>query len=211
MYVPEKGVPHINCTYAGLAFGFTGANLAGITVSQVSEPGTAPADTVSPLMRSMLYDALSLRGALGTVNNAYYPPANVKLIIGDGRNEKRAVKLWFDDTGGLVEKRYDLFRDDFDLEKVGLIYDASGDDARQDVWQILQENLPVDSSKPPYNLRKVTTMAATVPAAMVGKNLLNVVYDFAGSNFVVYVAIARDGQEAFQDYLDQVWVQGLLP
>ena len=96
LYVPDSGVPHVSCTYAGLAFGFTGGNLGGITVSTVAQSGVTPGLTVAPVMRSLLYDALNLRSALDLAESAEYPPQNVTLVIGDGRNERRAAKVRFD-------------------------------------------------------------------------------------------------------------------
>ncbi|HOC70749.1 MAG TPA: PhoPQ-activated protein PqaA family protein [Candidatus Hydrogenedentes bacterium] len=203
LYVPDTGTPHVSCTYAGLAFGFTGGNLGGITVSTVAEPGLTPGLTAAPLMRSVLYDALSLRGALDLVESAEYPPQNITLVIGDGRNERRAAKLRFDVDGNPSGIRYDLAWSDFYLKKPGIIYEAGA--AGSTLKQLLNPNINA------LDFNRVVTTAATRPVAALGGNLMNVVYDFTGYDFVVYVAIARNGQEAFQDYLDHASIQALLP
>ena len=43
------------------------------------------------------------------------------------------------------------------------------------------------------------------------KNQLNIVYDFQDNQFIAYIGIARGVQPAFQDYLDQVLINRLLP
>ncbi len=203
LYVPDTGAPHVSCTYTGLAFGFTGGNLGGITVSTVAEPGLTPGLTGAPLMRRVLYDALSLRGALDLVESAEYPPQNITLVIGDGRNERRAAKVRFDSDGDATGKRYDLAWSDFYLKKPGIIYEAGA--AGSTLKQLLNPNINA------LDFNRVVTTAATRPVAALGGNLMNVVYDFTGYDFVVYVAIARSGQEAFQDYLDHASIQALLP
>ncbi|OQB27863.1 MAG: hypothetical protein BWY09_03163 [Candidatus Hydrogenedentes bacterium ADurb.Bin179] len=203
LYVPDTGVPHVSCTYTGLAFGFTGGNLGGITVSAVAQPGLTPGLTVAPFMRSMLYDALSLRGALDLVESSEYPVQNITLVIGDGRNERRAAKVRFDSEGNMKNKRYDLAWTDFYLKKPGIVFDASGN--RDTLRQLLSGDINA------LDFSKVVSTAATRPVAALGGNLMNVVYDFTGYDFVVYVAIARNGREAFQDYLDHVSIQDLLP
>ena len=93
---------------------------------------------------------------------------------------------------------------DFGLKKPGIVYDAGGD-ALNTLRQLLQPNIAG------LSFAKVMTTAATIPVAVEGNNLLNVVYDFEGDNFTVFVASSKTGQEAFRDYFDQAFIQALLP
>lgn len=205
MYVPERGLPHVNFTYAGLAFGFTGGNIGGITVSPISEPGAAASYTTAPLMRSVLYDALSLRDALEMMDAAANPPRDITLLVGDGRNERRAAWARYNLAGARIAARYDQALSDFSLRRPGIVYGASGDAARGALWQLL--NADIDA----LTFAQVMTMTATVPTASAGNNLLNVVYDFQDENFTLFVAASRNHQEAFRDYFDQAFIQALLP
>ena len=204
LYVPEKGVPHIVFTYAGLAFGLTGVNLAGISINNTLEPDAAAGNNSAPLVRSVLYDALSLREAADTI--AATPPARASsFIITDGRNEKRAVRLRFSDSGQMLEERYDLAKSVFGLERPGIVYGAGSAVAQDSLASLLTANIAT------LTRTKLLTIAGTVPTAMTGYNILNVGYEFVGSDLMVYVAVARDGMEAYQDYFDQIFMQQLLP
>lgn len=219
MYVPETGVPHVTCTYAGLAFGFTGGNIAGITLSTVVREPEMPLASnlmIAPMMRDILYKGLSLRDAVARVSASGIPADNLDLLIGDGRNEKRAVLLTY--AGAAWEEAWYRGSDQFTREQIGLRYDAS-DDRFRDVETTLKDIIDINPENPPYSFNSVVTAAATLLSAAAMeeeeenalKNQLNIVYDFQDNQFIAYIGIARGVQPAFQDYLDQVLINRLLP
>ena len=213
LYVPETGVPHVNCTFAGVTLGFTGANLAGITVSPISTPGTQPGPTALPLMRSLLYDALSLRDALdglqlGAVNEELdeaYPPTNINFLIGDGRNEKRAVQAIFGPDAVLCV-RYDFARSNFNLYIRGIVLDASSDEGLTALESILRRCV-----NSPFRFTNLSAIAAVPPMSLDNTNLLNIIYSFTDTSFNVRIGVAKEGQAAWQDHFELAEIQKLLP
>ncbi len=98
LYMPESGHAHLNPGFAGIVGAHTGMNVAGIALSEMgdSPSGEQPYDLAGthfmPLFRTILYDAGSLTDALHILTNA----ERIKryhYVFGDGRNEKRAVKI----------------------------------------------------------------------------------------------------------------------
>ncbi len=204
MYVPDQGVPHIVFSYAGLAYGLTGVNLAGVSISDTLEPGAAGGDSAAPLMRTVLYDALSLRDAVDAIAAAE-PARATTFVVADGRNEKRAALVRLSAQGAIVEERYDLARTDFRMEKPGIVYYARTNAARETLKYLLEDNSNA------MTRNALLTVAGTMPTAMTGYNILNVGYEFDNSTLNVYIAVARNDQEAYQDYFEQIFMQRLLP
>ncbi len=202
LYVPKKGAPHTVFTYAGLAFGYTGINLGAISTSEVPDPA-APAGNgnAMPLMRSILYDAFSLRDAIGHAEEN--SPLNTALNFGDGRNEVRGARIWTDNLGIKLPIRYDLSEDDFSLSTPGIVYDSSPDQRTQlrgalsaIVEGFTLENLLVD-------------IINVAPFAQENKNILNVGYDSYPLD--IYVNKAQGDQDANLTDTVNFNMQSLLP
>lgn len=169
LYIPNKGAPHTVLTYSGLVFGYTGINLGGISMVETPDPD-APANTANSLslMRSVLYDAFSLRDAIEWVEAN--PPFNTSVIIGDGRNEQRGVRIRTEETGITPPLRYDLAFEEFNVKRPGVLYDSRPD---------LRNTLKVDVNliKSNANLASLYTIANKPPYVANGKNILNIVFD----------------------------------
>jgi len=97
VYLPRRGLPHANVTFAGCIGCNTGMNAAGIALS---EKGASPDDDMPydlngehfmTLFRDMLYDADSLETAVRLVQDS--PRIKkYRFYIGDGQG-KKAVKI----------------------------------------------------------------------------------------------------------------------
>ncbi len=121
VYVPDRGFPHVLFTYAGLVTAPFGANVAGIALSEdgsdketlpfdpnfvnrfvIQQAGGFPQGSSHFLLdfRKALYDSASLREALSFLDTQ--PRALTRtLLIHDGRNETRAVKILRAPTVGI--------------------------------------------------------------------------------------------------------------
>lgn len=98
VYIPDRGVPHVLPTFAGMIGAHTGMNLRGIALSEMGDsPGKEmPYDVHAPhftvFFRTMLYDAENLTGALD-IFRAQPLTKRYHYVFGDGLGEKRAVKI----------------------------------------------------------------------------------------------------------------------
>ncbi len=191
LYIPDKGAPHTVFTYTGLAFCYTGVNLGAISAVEVPDPGTSGVSDALPLMRTIFYDAFSLRDAISIAEDT--PPLNTALVFGDGRNEFRGVRVRTDDIGILPPLRYDLAEDDFGLSLPGIVYESAP--TRLD---ILREEL--DKSIDKLTLKTLLTTANSPLFADAGKNILNVVYDDVPLDIYVNVADSTIGKDAYESY-----------
>lgn len=97
VYIPKKGVAHLNVSFAGTIGVNTGMNAEGITLSEIGDSPTReyPYDLngahFMSLFRDILYDAHNLDEAVKIVQNA----KRIKkyhYVIGDGKTGK-AVKM----------------------------------------------------------------------------------------------------------------------
>jgi hypothetical protein len=101
MYVPTDGFPHVNFTSAGLAFAHAGLSSAGLSLTDIPDAnGGAPITQLHylPAFREIMYEANSLRNALGLVQDLM-PARNHHYLIGDGRFEIRGAKVRRDSSG----------------------------------------------------------------------------------------------------------------
>ena len=101
MYVPTDGFPHVNFTSAGLTFAHAGLSSAGLSLTDIPDAnGGAPITQLHylPAFREIMYEANSLRNALGLVQDLM-PARNHHYLIGDGRFEIRGAKVRRDSSG----------------------------------------------------------------------------------------------------------------
>ncbi len=98
VYHPTDGIPHANVGFAGMLGCITGINSKGIALSEVGDSPSSEApynlngEHFATLLRKILYDADNLTEAVdilaGTERIKRY-----HYVFGDGRNERRAVKI----------------------------------------------------------------------------------------------------------------------
>ncbi|MBN2452401.1 MAG: hypothetical protein JXR77_18590 [Lentisphaeria bacterium] len=98
LYLPAEGVPHVVPGFAGFAGAHCGMNAAGIVLAEMGDSPARemPYDLHAPhftaWFRTLLYDARSLDQALGAFRRTPLTK-RYHFVFGDGRQEKRAVKV----------------------------------------------------------------------------------------------------------------------
>lgn len=98
VYLPNRGVAHVNVTFAGMAGSHTGMNAAGIALSEMGDspekekPYDIRGEHFLPMFRKILYDADSLSSALDILENT----KRIKryhFIVGCGQKKRGGVKV----------------------------------------------------------------------------------------------------------------------
>lgn len=199
LYIPNKGAPHTLFTYPGLAVGYTGINLGGISASEVPDPDALAGDSNAfALMRSIMYDAFSLRSAIATAEAT--PPLNTSLVFGDARNEVRGVRIQTDESG-ILPLRYDLV-EDVGGDTPGIVFDTMLE-RRDDL------DTAITAEVDDFTVESLLGLANREPFAETGENILNVVYEGVPLN--INVNKAQGGVEAFEGETEAFNMQDLLP
>ncbi len=179
VYVPERGVPHTLLTFAGLSIGRTGVNLGGISLSDqidTSDNVVEPANLGRLfLVRTVLYDALSLKEAVDTVV-ATPVERGCSLIVADGRNQRRGAVIQTAPgiTPTVSYNRSAVF-DAATPRIAGMVYDASPainltagyESAIQSLWGNFTEAA----------FKALAADPSVAPSAPSPVNELNAVYD----------------------------------
>ena len=97
VYIPSKGIPHVNISFAGVIGSNTGMNARGIVLSEIGDspgreyPYNINGTHFTTLFRTVLYDADSLERAVSIFQSA----DRIKkyhFVVGDGLHHK-AVKM----------------------------------------------------------------------------------------------------------------------
>ena len=149
-------------------------------------------------MRSMLYDAFSLRSAIDMVEAS--TPFNTSLVLGDARNEMRGARVRTNDVG-LLPLRYDLV-EDLAGDTPGIVFESAPDVA--DDYEAAIKDILGD-----LTLESLLGLANSQPFAATGENVLNVLYEGVPLN--VQVNKAEGGSEAFKASTEEFNMQALLP
>jgi len=98
VYLPRNGLPHVTLTFAGFVGANCGMNAAGIVLAEMGDspareaPYNLRAPHFSAWFRTVLYDADSLSRALALFR-AQPMTKRYHFVFGDGRAERRAVKI----------------------------------------------------------------------------------------------------------------------
>ncbi len=228
VYVPQDGVPHTVLTYAGLTFGRTGVNLGGISALEVVDlpfwddetetlidpytgerfgfTGLEP--NALPLIRTILYDAASLREAVAMVKAAPLQRPTT-MLLSDGRNELRGARVKMYPGGLVLDERYDMALSDFEIaNSTGVVYGV--DTVLQPSFQTVLSGL----LDPSLSFVDMFGIANTQPFAQQGQNPMNVLLD--GTNLNIFVNLAEEVggvySEAYNDVRDNLFnMQLLLP
>jgi hypothetical protein len=98
VYVPDQGHAHVTPSFAGFIGAHCGMNSAGIVLSEMGDsperemPYNLHAPNFTAWFRTILYDAGSLTEAVDTFQ-ALPKTKRYHFVFGDGRAEKKAVKI----------------------------------------------------------------------------------------------------------------------
>ena len=108
LFIPAAGAPHLLPTFAGCAGANCGLSARGIVLAEMgySPPTEMPYDLDAPhftsWFRTILYDAADLGTAL-EIFRRQPPTKRYRFVFGDGRAERRAVKILSAATAAGVE------------------------------------------------------------------------------------------------------------
>lgn len=194
VYVPDQGIPHVVPSFAGMIGAHTGMNLRGIVLSEMGDasrkemPYVVHAPHFTLLFREMLYDADTLSRAL-SVFQSRPMTKRYHYVFGDGRSERRAVKV-LAHSPEPPERRLQIWRDNDPKDEFApnvlpcVVYNDEGRGAFP--------TLKREHGK--LNGEKLVQLANQIPIK--GGNVVNVVYDATALR--LWVSYARGDQEAYQ-------------
>lgn len=192
--LPDHGRAHVTPTFAGLVGAHCGMNTAGIVLSEMGDASgkEAPYDVHAPhftaWFRTLLYDAGSMSEAL-EIFHRQPQTKRYHFVFGDGRGEKRAVKI-----------RTDTRSRGVDQVRVWKDADASDELAPEVLSCVVYQ----DEGRGAFPILKKGQGKLDGPAMIVlansipikGGNVMNAVFD--GTALRLWVSYASGGQEAYQ-------------
>ena len=194
VYLPDRGIPHIVPTFAGMIGAHTGFNARGIVLAEM---GDAPAKEMpyhvhaphfTVLFRELLYDADSLTKTLD-IFRAQPLTKRYHFVFGDGQNERRAVKIRAHSPEP-ADRRVIVWKDNDPTDEFApnvlpcVVYNDEGRGA----FPTLQ------SEHRRLNGGKLVKLANQIPIR--GGNVMNVVYDATALR--MWFSYAKGEQEAYQ-------------
>ncbi len=194
VYQPDTGHVHVTPTFAGFVGAHCGLNDAGIVLSEMGDAsaGDAPYNVHAPhftaWFRTVLYDANSLTDATDIFRRQ---PQTKKyhFVFGDGRNEKRAVKIRTE-TGSSTAASVHVWRDnDRDDELAPHVLRCV---VFQDEGRGAFPTLEREQGK--LNAEKLIALANSIPIK--GGNVMNAVFDATALR--LWVSYAARDEEAYR-------------
>jgi hypothetical protein len=195
VYLPADGQPHVLPTFAGVIGANCGLSAAGIALSEMGDaprreaPYNLHAPHFTTWFRTVLYDATSLSQALDIFRRQ---PATKRyhFVFGDGRREKRAVKI----RAHSVEappRDVLIWRDNDSADE--LAPNVLGCVVYQDEGRGAFPTLRAEHGR--LNGPRLIALANQIPIK--GGNVLNAVFDATALR--LWVAYAGRGREAYQN------------
>ncbi len=194
VYVPEKGIPHVVPTFAGMIGAHTGMNVRGLALAEMGDasakemPYQVHAPHFTTFFRTILYDAGSLADAL-EIFKAQPMTKRYHYVFGDGRTERRVVKIRAHASEAPGE-RVVVWSDNDPADEFApnvlpcVVYNDEGRGA-----------FPVLRGKyGKLNGPKLVDLANQIPIK--GGNVVNVVYDATALR--LWVSYAKGDKEAYQ-------------
>jgi len=194
VYLPERGIPHVIPSFAGIIGAHTGMNARGIALAEMGDaskkemPYQVHAPHFTVFFRTMLYDAGSLSQTL-EIFKEQPMTKRYHFVFGDGQAEKRAVKIRAHSPEP-ADKRVAIWKDDDPSDEFApnvlscCVYNDEGRGAFP--------KLKSDFGK--WNAEKLVALANQIPIK--GGNVVNVVYDATALR--LWVSYAKDDLEAYQ-------------
>jgi len=193
VYVPTRGIPHVVPTFAGVIGAHTGMNIRGIVLSQMGDSPAqeAPYDVHAPhftvFFRSLLYDTDSLGRALGVFLTLPHTK-RYHYVFGDGRAERRAVKI-LAHTPEPPGRRMVIWKDNDPNDEFAprVLQHVVYNDEGRGAFPLLQRDYGL------LNADKLIQIANAIPIR--GGNVVNVVYDATALR--LWVSYAKGDREAY--------------
>jgi hypothetical protein len=202
VYLPNEGHAHFTPSFAGFVGANCGMNDAGIVLSEIGDapakemPYNLHAPHFTSWFRTILYDGGSLTDTL-SVFGKVPPTKRYHFVFGDGRSEKKAVKISSATGGSLPRPEISVWHD----------ADASDELAPSTLSCVVYHDegrvaFPtLKSQRGTLNGEKLIALANKIPIK--GGNVMNAVFDATGLR--IWVSYAGGDKEAYQRpyvYLD---------
>jgi hypothetical protein len=193
IYVPDRGIPHVVPTFAGIIGAHTGMNTRGIALAEMGDaskkemPYQVHAPHFTVFFRTMLYDADSLSRTLEIFKEQPLTK-RYHFVFGDGQAEKRAVKIRAHSPEP-ADRQVAIWKDDDPTDEFApnvmtcTVYNDEGRGAFP--------RLKSEFGK--WNGEKLVSLANQIPIK--GGNVTNVVYDATALR--LWISYARGNQEAY--------------
>ena len=194
VYVPDKGIPHIVPTFAGMIGAHTGMNVRGVSLAEMGDasakemPYQVHAPHFTTFFRTMLYDADSLSQAL-SIFKSQPLTKRYHFVFGDGLSERRAVKIRAH-APEPPDQRVVIWKDNDPNDEIApqvlpcVVYNDEGRGA----FPALR------SGHGRLNGEKLVQVANQIPIK--GGNVVNVVYD--ATALCLWISYAKGNKEAYQ-------------
>lgn len=201
VYVPDRGIPHVVPTFAGMIGAHTGMNVRGTVLSEMGDASRkeAPYQVHAPhftvYFRTLLYDGDSL----GRVLDIFRQQPMTKryhFVFGDGQTEKRAVKVRAHSPEA-PDRRLAIWKDNDPADEFApnvlscVVYNDEGRGAFP----------TLKNGHGKLNGERLVALANQIPIQ--GGNVVNVIYDATALR--LWISYAKGAQEAYQRpyaYLD---------
>ena len=195
VYVPIEGHAHVTPSFAGFIGAHCGMNDAGVVLSEIGDasakerPYNLHAPHFTSWFRALLYDADSLTETL-TLFRQVPPTKSYHFVFGDGRTEKKAVKIRAASGGNRPQPKVDIWGDNDAADELApkvlscVVYHDEGRGAFP----------TLDSQRGKLNGEKLIALANQIPIK--GGNVMNAVFDATALR--LWVSYAGAGQEAYQ-------------
>ncbi len=194
VYLPAKGHPHVLPTFAGVIGANCGLSAAGIALSEMGDsparemPYNAHAPHFTSWFRTELYDAGSLSQALD-IFRQQPQTKRYHFVFGDGRNEKKAVKIRFN---SLLPAPEDILvwgdNDPQDEHAPNVLSCVVYQDEERGAFPTLKREYGK------LNAEKMMALACQIPIK--GGNVLDAVFDATALR--LWVSYAGGDKEAYQ-------------
>ncbi len=194
VYLPTEGHAHVLPTFAGVVGANCGLSAAGIALSEMGDspekemPYNVQAPHFTAWFRTVLQDADSLTESLD-IFRSIPQTKRYHFVFGDGRKEKRAVKI-LSHSVAPPSDRLRIWNDNDAQDELapavlpGVVYQDEGRGA----FPVLKQ----EHGK--LNSERMIALACKIPIK--GGNVLDAVFD--ATAFRLWVSYAGAGQEAYQ-------------
>jgi len=195
VYVPDQGYPHVTPSFAGFIGAHCGMNAAGIVLSEIGDasaremPYNLNAPHFTSWFRTILYDADSLTAALNIFQKVP-PTKRYHFVFGDGRTEKKSIKIRLRSGGGMPQPEIRIWSDNDASDELApkvlpcVVYHDEGRGAFP----------TLEAERGKLNGEKLIALANKIPIK--GGNVMDAVFDATALR--LWVSYAGGGKEAYQ-------------
>jgi hypothetical protein len=194
VYLPDRGIPHVVPTFAGVVGAHSGMNACGIVLAQMGDspareaPYDLDASYFMVFFRSLLYDADSLSKTIEMFKGLRHTK-RYHYVFGDGKAEHRAVKIRAHSPEP-PDRRILIWKDNDPDDELAprVLEQVVYNDEGRGAFPLLKRDYGS------LNADRMIRIANQIPIR--GGNVINVVYD--ATALQIWVSYAKGDQEAYR-------------